>query len=360
MKKALLAAINKQHPGFIPFWPKIFNEAYLLYQKEPFNAMTLNELYTWLECGRIDWLPAILEIRDESRFLFRETKGNKRITRYLAASGTAEYQEVYDASTMSYHPVLFPLQDKNSLEIMTDWFSTVQPRVSQALVDQAGERYARAGETCLFLSELGESPFMNYIEWLAGVENGHYLLHDHAQAAEKLFEAMHNYNKEYIQLVLRNSPADMYLMVENTSTTMISPMQFHEYCAGRLGEYAEMVKQDGKIVFFHMCGTIKRLLPEINALGSAGIEAFSSPPIGDTRLIDGKTLCPDMSIIGGSNAVLWTKPTEEIIQEIAADLDCLPDHRGIIFSPGGILPPAAEPEKIKAVSQWIAGYPARF
>ena len=84
-----------------------------------------------------------------------------------------------------------------------------------------------------------------------------------------------------------------------------------------------------------------------------------SPPVGTTRLADGRAQCPEVCLIGGTNAALWTMPAGEIIAELERDLGELPHHRGVVVTSAGVMPPSASPGKIKAVRDWVAGYPAR-
>jgi hypothetical protein len=65
-------------------------------------------------------------------------------------------------------------------------------------------------------------------------------------------------------------------------------------------------------------------------------------------------------LIGGTNAVLWIKPVEQIIAEIERDLDALPHHRGIVVTSGGVMPPITPPEVIKEVGAWVKSYKVRM
>jgi uroporphyrinogen-III decarboxylase len=89
-------------------------------------------------------------------------------------------------------------------------------------------------------------------------------------------------------------------------------------------------------------------------------EAFTSPTVGNTTLLDGRTACPNICLMGGTNAALWLRPVKEIIANIERSLDALPHHRGIILTSGGVQPPICPPETIKAVSDWLKTYPLRM
>ena len=108
-----------------------------------------------------------------------------------------------------------------------------------------------------------------------------------------------------------------------------------------------------------MCGLLKDLLPDLNEVPASAFEAFTSPTLGNTSLADGRSACPEKCLIGGTNAMLWTRPAERIIAKIEADLDELPHHRGIVVTSAGVMPPLCEPETIKRVCQWIKGYEPR-
>jgi hypothetical protein len=109
-----------------------------------------------------------------------------------------------------------------------------------------------------------------------------------------------------------------------------------------------------------MCGHLKALLPDLETLPVAGFEAFTSPAVGNTTLADGRVACPGKCLIGGTNAALWLRPAKQIIAALERDLDALPHHRGLLPSSAGMMPPAAAPEAVRQVAEWIHRYPARF
>jgi uroporphyrinogen-III decarboxylase len=149
-------------------------------------------------------------------------------------------------------------------------------------------------------------------------------------------------------------------MVENTSTTLISVEQYRKYCFGHIQAYGETMSSAGKRVILHMCGHLKALLDDLAKLPVAGFEAFTSPTLGNTTLLDGRSRCPDKCLIGGTQATLWLKPADEIIVRIKHDLDELPHHRGIVVTSAGVMPPMCPPKKIKTVCDWVHAYPARW
>ena len=157
-----------------------------------------------------------------------------------------------------------------------------------------------------------------------------------------------------------HSPVDMLYLTENTSTTLISPAQYRRYCLPQVRAYGEVVASYGRLLALHMCGHLKLLLPTLAELPAQAFEAFTSPPVGNTRLAEGRAACPSKCLIGGTNAVLWTKTADEMIAEIERDLDALPHHRGIAVTSAGVMPPLCPPETIRAVCEWVKTYPVRM
>ena len=197
---------------------------------------------------------------------------------------------------------------------------------------------------------------MYFIEWLAGIQNSHIFLNDYKDKVEELFYNIHQTLLKKTYMISESNPADLLFFSENTSTTLISPDQFREYPLKHLNEYGDIIKGHGKYYFLHMCGHLKALLRDIDRINADAIEAFTSPPVGNTRLIDGKTHCPSKSLLGGTNAILWTKSSKEIIEEIKGDLDKLDDHRGIAITSAGVMPPLCRPEVIREVSRYVKSY----
>jgi len=224
---------------------------------------------------------------------------------------------------------------------------------------QAAAKVERIGQEAVVAAGIGTSALMQWVQALAGVEMAHYLLLDHPDEVAALFEAMHRNLRRKTELAAEHTPADILYLVENTSTTLVSPAQYRQYWFPRMHEYAGITRRAGRILVLHMCGHLKALLPELSALPAEAFEAFTSPKVGNTTLLDGQDGCPDKCLIGGTNAALWLEPADGIIAQLERDLAALPHHRGIVITSAGVMPPRCAPETVKAVCDWVKAYPAR-
>jgi uroporphyrinogen-III decarboxylase len=197
---------------------------------------------------------------------------------------------------------------------------------------------------------------MDWIQHLAGIENGHFMLCDYREEVEALFENMHAFLCRRAEIIAEKCPAPVVYSVENTSTTLISPELFRQYPYQHLMDYGNVLSSAGKLHVLHMCGHLYDVLADVAKLPAVAIEAFTSPPVGNTTLKDGRTACSNKCLIGGTNAVLWTKTADEIFHEIKHDLDELAHQRGVVVTSAGVMTPLCKPETIKEVADLVKAY----
>ena len=263
-----------------------------------------------------------------------------------------------DPGTGTGHPSKFPVETLDDLKrlrwLFADTTFTVDPRKGE------GARQAQAeaeNNDRVTLAGSGPSPWMDMVQHLAGPIQANYLLADHPEAMAEVLEEMHGHNLRQIKAQLDIVQPDMFWISENTSTTIISPDQFHKFCVGYLSDYARLINEHGVLSVYHMCGHLHELLDDIDAMPHNVHEAFTTPPVGNTTLADGKTHFKKTAIIGGTNAAMWLKDADEIIEEVANDLANCPDRRGIFLTSAGLLPAAVSMEKARRVVEGFKRIP---
>ncbi|NBB94847.1 MAG: hypothetical protein GVY16_03815 [Planctomycetes bacterium] len=124
---------------------------------------------------------------------------------------------------------------------------------------------------------------------------------------------------------------------------------FEQYCMPHLHAYADLLHEHGRIAVHHMCGELNGLLELIDRLPADANEAFTTPPVGNATLADGRTRMPSKCLIGGTNAALWLRPVEEIVSTVADDLAACPNQRGTFLTSTGALPAPVFFEKARRV-----------
>jgi uroporphyrinogen-III decarboxylase len=353
------AALRFEPVDRLPFWPKL-DAAYPRAQVDPFNQMTISELHAWMGSDEHVGVPAcVREVRTRTA-METVTEGGEQATVYRTPFGETQMIKRFDPTSQAWHPMVFPVRDLETIRGMTAFFEDTRVELDDEKLALAAARVRAVGEAGLTHTSIGESPLMYFVEWLAGVENAHLLLADYPDEVGALFEAIHHVLLAKAEVLAQHSPTDVLYMVENTSTTLISPRQYRRYCYPHISAYGEVTRRHGRVLVLHMCGKLKLLLPDLATLPAQAFEAFTAPPLGSTRLIDGRTQCPDKCLIGGTHAMLWTRPAGEIIAEIEQELDVLPHHRGLVVTSAGVMPPLCAPETIQAVCDWVKAYPARL
>ncbi len=360
-KEIWLKAIMMEPLKRIPFWPKLWSE-YPGMQKQPFSSMSLRELHAWIGSDYHQMPDVHTGVKPAHTTCAVKTfrQGRSWETNFQTPSGEVLYKQEFDEGSRSWHPVKHPVQTLDDIKILTEYFNDLSWILDDAELEKVEDMTESIGEDGLVSVCCGTSPLMEWVEYFAGVENAHLLLMDYPDEVELLFSVLQERLLEKTRLICKNHPADILYYNENTSTSLISPTQYDRYCFPHLTECSEIIRKNKRLVFLHMCGHLKRLLPTLAKLDVDAFEAFSTAPLTDQSLLDGRTNCPQRCLIGGTNAVLWTKSAAEITEGIKRELDALPHHRGIVITSGGAMPPQVEPDKIKAVCDWLKEYPARM
>ena len=350
-----LAALKCEPVDRLPFWPKI-DGAYAQHQAEPFRSMNGGELHRWVGSDQHAGVPSCVKV-ERKKTSTRSTQTNgTRVTEYITPLGTLTAINRFDTASNSWHPVEFPVKRREDIHAMSLFFSDGTCEFDEAQFEQASAAMERIGESAVVTAGIGISPLMDWLQHMAGIENAHFMLWDYGEDVESLFQAMHKSLCRRAEIVAEKCPAPVVYSVENTSTTLISPELFRKYCYKHLLDYGNILSSAGKLHLLHMCGYLKDVLADVDRLPAAGVEAFTSPPVGNTPLKYGRETCSDKCFIGGTNAVLWTKPAEEIFAEIKRDLDELPHQRGVVITSAGVMPPICKPETIKEVAELVKNY----
>jgi len=351
-KERFERALRRQEVDRLPFWVKIFSPGYLSHQAPEYAAMTELDLADALDLDHMAGGPATVVRSDDGVRREATVANGLRHIRYETPEGTLCGTEAYDPYSQSWHPREFPIKGPEDLPAACRLFSHTRYETSAELVARAEARIAQVGDCGIVHTGMGISPLMELIQHLAGPEQTYFLMADCAEQMDELIEAMHQDRLRFLRTLLQRCPIDYIVSVENTSTTLLSPDVFRRICLPQLMEYGRLITEAGKHHILHQCGHLKALLPDIDALPAMAIEAFTTPPVGNTTIKDRTDLAPNTAIIGGTNATTWLKPADAICQEIQASLEEAGGMEGVVLTSAGVMPPAASIEKIRQVRQW--------
>ena len=353
-RQRLLAAYRREAVDRLPFWAKVTNETWRRNQPDEVRRMSNVELLDYIHADGLFHAPRCVEISTPRAQRTETTEGSVRTIVTETPDGDLVERWSTDATTGSVHPTEFPVKTVEDLKRFR-WLYERQVRPSQPQIADARRQADRIGQRGITMCSWGTSPLMHLIEHVIGPAETVFFLTDHPDETDELIDAMHRANVELVQCVAEHAPADAIVSVENTSTSLLSPWLFEKYCHSHLCEYGRIIAAEGKMHELHMCGLLKALLERIDTIPASSIEAFTSPPLANTRLVDGKTLAPSKTLVGGTCVnVWWRKDVEAIKRYIQWELEACPDHRGIVLTTAGVAPPACSAETFREVGQWIA------
>jgi uroporphyrinogen-III decarboxylase len=352
-RERMLAAYRGREVDRLPFWAKVANDTWRTSQPEAVRKLTDRELLDLIGADGIFGTPGFARVVRPRVTVEQRTDGNIRTTVTGTPDGELVERITRDTYTNSWHPTEFPIKTRQDIARYRWLFDDVRVEVDPDGLAKARRRVSEVGQRGIAIQGWGTSPLMHLVEHVIGPLNVHYMLADHADEVDGLIATMHSANCMFLECVAKHTPADAVVSVENTSTTLISPQQFRRYCLKHLRDYGRIIEGRGKMHELHMCGHTKVLLDEIDTIPASSIEAFTAPPLGNTRLVDGRTKAPSKTLVGGTNAMLWLRPVEEIAAFIEAELAACPDRRRIVVTTAGVAPPACKAEKFGQVADFV-------
>ena len=214
------------------------------------------------------------------------------------------------------HSIVEPLlKAPDSFDVWLDFYENRTFSVDCAQFFETEKEIGEDGMTATFGSA---TPVQTLVQNYMGVDNFAYALADYPAEMDELIERMHRKNVEMYKLVASKSPTKYVILVENTSTTMISPDIYRKYSMGHVKDFVDIMHESGKVAIIHMCGLIKDILPLIKNTGLDVIDCLTPPPTGNVlfedayRIIGGR-----LTIHGLLDPTHWlTCPAEAIRENI--------------------------------------------
>ncbi|MBM3500275.1 MAG: hypothetical protein FJX74_16585 [Armatimonadetes bacterium] len=351
-KERFERALRCEEVDRLPFWVKVFGPDYLYRQDSKYGRMSDLELADFLDLDHMagGGAPVVgRNLRVEHRV---EQENGRRVMTWKTPGRTLVGVDGFDEGSQSWHPIEFPIKCLDDLRAAKDTYAHAEWEAQDELVAHNHERLRQVGERGIVMTGMGISPLMNLLQHLIGPEQTYYFLADYPDEMDELIALMHEERLRFLRALVTSTPFTYICSVENTSTTLLSPEVFERYCRRHLQDYAELIVEHGKVHVLHQCGKLKALLPSIDALPSAAIEAFTSPPVGDTTLADRARLSPRTAIIGGTDVTLWLRPATEICARIEASLCEAGSMQGVVLTSAGVMTPLCPIERIMEVREF--------
>lgn len=231
-----------------------------------------------------DIVCTVEELPDGSRMETRRTPVGE-ITTILIKVGGTYFRKKHYVETVEDLAVVKYIADHTEYVIDYDAFRAVDERI---------------GDDGIPTISLPLTPIQEMLQRDVGVENFVYMLYDYEEEVRDYMNSLHERNLRCFK-TLANAPEDMkvFIAYEDTSTTVMGPDWFEEFCTNQINEYADIMHAGGKIYITHMCGKLTGMLDELPKLKVDGIDSVCPPTTGDLKACDALSNLPGKVIIGG-------------------------------------------------------------
>lgn len=354
-KERIMAALRKQEVDRLPCVPLVVSySAGDFAEDQPhyiWDIMRAAGLDIWHQFMG-DKLGFLYQLPDSGIKYFTKFKNGERITGYETPVGTI-YERVHSGIKGSLAP-----QSKHMLETPEDLkvFYYVREHSIPLTLD-VSENYqwesSKIGDDGIIANfALDMTPFKNFIELLAGVENTYYLMDDEPELFDAVMDLMHEQNKQLLRNALEGSACEVFGASENISWTTMSPAYYEKYILNQLNDYADIIHEYGKINIVHMCGKLKLLSDQIKLGHFDGVGDISPGPTGDTELWEAAQLWPDMVVKGGVECMELTAENPKVCYDKAMKIQELTKGRpGVLLGSGDSVPCGTTIEHLRAIRQ---------
>ncbi len=148
-----------------------------------------------------------------------------------------------------------------------------------------------------------KSAFQVMVETLVGTEELAYALADFPETVRALWQVMVQRNLEAVRLA-SDSPYDIFITWEDSSTQNYSPEQYDAYIGKEIGQWCDLLAADGKRYIQHACGHVAGLVERMRDHGVSAVESLSAPPTGNITVREARhRLGGGTGIVGGIEPV---------------------------------------------------------
>jgi hypothetical protein len=197
----------------------------------------------------------------------QSTADGVRTTEIRTSSG------VLVSHTKDSHPIGYPVKTIEDIRVLAEIEANTTVSLDQSRVSNL--------HPVLDRFSINPTPVQQLLQYDTGMEGFWYLYNDYPGEMRDLLDLMMvNYLRE-CELVA-GLPTAAVRMVENTSTTFISPRHYRALSVPQVRSAVEVFHKRGKFVAAHMCGLLKDLLPYFAETGMDGIHSVTPPPVGNT------------------------------------------------------------------------------
>ena len=280
-----------------------------------------------------------------------ERKGNKIINKYITPVGEiTELKETTEVLKYGFTKEHY-VKNIKDLKIYTYVLENLELK---SLEKSFIKRDEAIGDNGLAVPSGPLTPLQQMLQFLVGIEKTIYMIMDNPDEVKAFMELSHEINKECYK-ILSKYPSELIIAYEDTSTTVLSPNMYKEYCQSYIDDYAEIVQSNNQKYITHMCGKLNALKEYLAEGKMNGIDSICPPQTGDIWIDDArKALGEDKLLIGGIEpAALERMSTSETEKYVIDVIEKMKPWKNFILSTGDATPHGTPPENLMKVIELV-------
>ena len=221
--------------------------------------------------------------------------------------------------------------------ILTEYFRSMKVVLNPKYRRDARDVRDMVGDRGVLFCRTSGTPLGMCYRIYFGLPELIYLLADEPAVMGDLFACMEEKYLSLYDAMLEASPEiDAYMGMDDTSTTLISPAMFERYNVALTSARADLCRRRNRLYLHHSCGLIRDLLPVYAKTSMSGVDAFTTPPVGNVGIVEGRSLLgPGYAIRTGLGRCPESMDAAGVRERIAGRCDEARRAGHVVFTCGG-------------------------
>jgi hypothetical protein len=303
-RERLLAVLNHQAPDRIPWIPRLllwYNARCLTHSMpKKWEGLSLREIERELNLGTPARDGRVFDIEQEGLEIVTREEGGRRITEYHTPVGMVRqvmgFSETLTRQGLPGRVQEYPLKEPKDYAV---WEWIVEHTHWVPAYDTYKAYDAEIGEDGLPMISVGDVPFHDFLERLAGYEYGFYHLADYPREVEHLLALMAEVQRERMWPVVADCPARLLLHGLHLSSQFTPPRLFEKYILPYYEQFMPLLHDKGIAVAMHADNDTSQILDLIDRAGWDMVECFVSAPMAPVTLEQARAVWGNRIIIWG-------------------------------------------------------------
>ncbi|MBS3766967.1 MAG: hypothetical protein KGY75_02440 [Candidatus Cloacimonetes bacterium] len=323
-RERLTAVLNGEKPDYLPWSPLV--DYYFLSSWDSKKAASIIDASQELEFDLMErHVPtysepfgASLELVCTNDVKYESVREEDKIfNRYITPKGTVEEKRVTTEKIKYGFIKKHYIEDIEDLRIYKYVLENLE---FKSMKEEFKKKDKEIGEAGIAVPSAPLTPIQQFLQFLIGLEKTVYMLMDHPEEMQEVLDLIHEKNKECYEIIL-DYPSDVVIPYEDTSTTVLSPNMYENYCMDYIDEYAELALAKDTKYITHMCGKLSKLIDQLAAGKMDGIDSMCPPTSGDLWPYDAREELGDKKIIiGGIEPASLQKLSVDEVKDYVMDL----------------------------------------